>query len=112
MCTMRGEGRYSTQPLFYVVQHEIRNPISDNNVKKFLKKYGDLVRKICPEVPENIHPHLCRHGRSMHLYQHGTNLALLSQWLNHANLETSPLHAYADTEQKHQAKGCWRDNKN
>lgn len=98
-----GEGRYSTQPLFYVVQHGTRNPMSDDNVRKFLKKYGDLARKICPEVPENIHPHLWRHSRSMHLYQHGMDLTLLSQWLGHANLETSLMYAYADTEQKRRA---------
>lgn len=98
-----GEGRYSTQPLFYVVQHGTRNPMSDDNVRKFLKKYGDLARKICPEVPENIHPHLWRHSRSMHLYQHGMDLTLLSQWLGHANLETSLIYAYADTEQKRRA---------
>lgn len=39
------EGRYSTQPLFYVVQHGNRNPMSDDNVRKFLKKYGDMARK-------------------------------------------------------------------
>lgn len=98
-----GEGSYSTQPLFYVVQHGTRNPMSDDNVRKFLKKYGDLARKICPEVPENIHPHLWRHSRSMHLYQHGMDLTLLSQWLGHANLETSLIYAYADTEQKRRA---------
>lgn len=98
-----GEGRYSTQPLFYVVQHGTRNSMSDDNVRKFLKKYGDLARKICPEVPENIHPHLWRHSRSMHLYQHGMDLTLLSQWLGHANLKTSLIYAYADTEQKRQA---------
>ena len=98
-----GEGRYSTQPLFYIVQHGTRNPMSDDNVRKFLKKYGDLARKICPEVPENIHPHLWRHSRSMHLYQHGMDLTLLSQWLGHANLETTLIYAYADTEQKRRA---------
>ena len=98
-----GEGRYSTQPLFYIVQHGTRNPMSDDNVRKFLKKYGDLARKICPEVTENIHPHLWRHSRSMHLYQHGMDLTLLSQWLGHANLETTLIYAYADTEQKRRA---------
>jgi len=98
-----GEGRYSTQPLFYIVQHGTRNPMSDDNVRKFLKKYGDLARKICPEVPENIHPHLWRHSRAMHLYQHGMDLTLLSQWLGHANLETTLIYAYADTEQKRRA---------
>lgn len=95
-----GEDCYSTQPLFYVVQHGVRHPMSDDNVRKFLKKYGFLARRACPEVPENIHPHLWRHSRSMHLYQHGMDLTLISQWLGHANLETSLIYAHADTELK------------
>ena len=77
--------------------------MSDDNVRKFLKKHGDMARKICLEVPENIHPHLWRHSRAMHLYQHGMDLTLLSQWLGHTNLETSLIYAYADTEQKRRA---------
>lgn len=98
-----GEDRYSTQPLFYVVQHGSRHPMSDDNVRKFLRKYGDMARKTCPEVPQNIHPHLWRHSRAMHLYQHGMDLTLISQWLGHANLETSLIYAHADTEQKRKA---------
>lgn len=98
-----GEDRYSTQPLFYVVQHGIRHPMSDDNVRKFLKEYGDMARKTCPEIPQNIHPHLWRHSRAMHLYQHGMDLTLISQWLGHANLETSLIYAHADTEQKRKA---------
>lgn len=98
-----GEDRYSTQPLFYVVQHGIRHPMSDDNVRKLLKKYGDMARRSCPEVPGNIHPHLWRHSRAMHLYQHGMDLTLISQWLGHVNLETSLIYAHADTEQKRKA---------
>ena len=87
------ENQYSSQPLFYVERHGNRFPMSDDNVRKFLQKYGDAARRICPEVPENIHPHLWRHSRAMHLYQHGMDLTLISQWLGHVNLETSLIYA-------------------
>lgn len=98
-----GEDHYSQKTLFYIEQHGIRHPMSDDNVRKFLEKYGNAARKICPEVPGNIHPHLWRHSRAMHLYQHGMDLTLISQWLGHANLETSLVYAHADTEQKRRA---------
>lgn len=97
------EQPHSRQPLFYVEQCGARHPMSDDNVRKFLRKYGASARKNCPEVPENVHPHLWRHSRAMHLYQHGMALSLVSQWLGHSNLETTLVYAYADTEQKRKA---------
>lgn len=97
------EHKYSTEPLFYVERYGRRNPMSDDNVRKFLQKYGTAARLICPEVPHNIHPHLWRHSRSMHLYQHGMDLTLISQWLGHSSVETTLIYAHADTEQKRKA---------
>lgn len=97
------ENMYSQQPLFYVEQCGTRHPMSDDNVRKFLKKYGEAARMNCLDVPENVHPHLWRHSRAMHLYHHGMALSLISQWLGHSNLETTLIYAYADTEQKRKA---------
>ena len=102
---------HSQQPLFYVEQCGAKHPMSDDNVRKFLRRYGTSARENCPEVPENVHPHLWRHSRAMHLYQHGMALSLISQWLGHSNLETTLVYAYADTEQKRRAieKSMGRD---
>lgn len=89
--------------LFYIVRHGISQQMSDDNVARFMKKYGNAAKKICPEVPENLHPHLFRHSRSIHLYRSGMPLALLSEWLGHAQLETTMIYAYADTEMKRDA---------
>ena len=97
------ENRFSTEPLFYVERYGIRNHMSADNVRKFLRKYGVLAQCNCPDVPANIHPHLWRHSRAMHLYQHGMDLTLISQWLGHSNLETTLIYAHADTEQKRKA---------
>ncbi|MDO4553642.1 MAG: tyrosine-type recombinase/integrase [Lachnospiraceae bacterium] len=98
-----GENEYSQTPLFYVEQHGVKHAMSDDNVRKFMKKYRTLAREICMEVPENVHPHLWRHSRAMHLYQHGMDLTLIAQWLGHSSLETSLIYAHADTEQKRKA---------
>lgn len=93
----------SKEYLFYIVQKDCRQKMSDDNVRKLLRKYGEEARQICLEVPINIYPHLWRHSRAMHLYQHGMDLTLISQWLGHAHLETTLIYAHADTEHKRQA---------
>ena len=68
-----------------------------------MKKYGISAQKYCPEIPNNLHPHVFRHSRAMHLYQGGMDLTLVSQWLGHANLQTTLVYAHADTEMKRKA---------
>ena len=97
------ENEFSNEYLFYVFRDGVKRPMSDDNVRKFMKKYGEAVRDTCPEVPENVHPHLWRHSRAMHLYRRGMDLTLISQWLGHAHLETTLIYAHADTELKRKA---------
>ena len=68
-----------------------------------MREYGLAERKYCPEIPENVHPHLFHHSRAMHLYQGGMDLTLVSQWLGRANLQTMLIYTHADTEQKRKA---------
>jgi integrase/recombinase XerD len=89
--------------LFYIVRHGVLQPMSDDNVSRFMKKYGAAAKATCPQAPDNLHPHLFRHSRSIHLYRSGMPLALLSEWLGHAQLETTMIYAYADTEMKRDA---------
>jgi site-specific recombinase XerD len=91
------------QYLFYTIRNGILSQMSDDNVSRFMKKYGSAAKEICSEVPDNIHPHLFRHSRAIHLYRAGMPLALLSEWLGHAQLETTMIYAYADTEMKRAA---------
>lgn len=90
-------------PLFYSVIHGNKQCISDRRIRYILQKYGEQARRVCPEVPENVYPHLFRHSRAMHLYQEGMDLALVSQWLGHSHLETTQIYAHADTEHKRRA---------
>ena len=97
------ETEYSKQPLFYVKRKGISAPMSDDNVRRFMKKYASMAHMECTEVPDSVYPHLWRHSRAMHLYQHGMDLTLISQWLGHANLEVTLVYAHADTEKKREA---------
>ena len=96
-------GIYSDQYLFYTVRDGDKKRMTEGNVRHLVREYGDEARHLCPEVPENVHPHLFRHSCAMSLYQNGVELTLISQWLGHADLETTLIYAHADTELKRKA---------
>jgi len=95
-----GVSSFSDAPLFYSEIHGERQPLSDRRIRYLLNDYADKARQNCPEVPENVHPHMFRHSRAMHLYQNGMDLTLVSEWLGHSQLETTKIYAHADTEHK------------
>jgi len=97
------DGQDKGQFLFYIVRQGEKLQMSDDNVARFMKKYGDAAKQQCNEIPDRIHPHLFRHTRAMHLYRGGMPLALVAQWLGHAQLETTLIYANADTEMKRRA---------
>lgn len=98
-----GETASSMALLFYIERKDHKQQMSDDNIRKFLHRYAEEARLLCPEVPLNVYPHIFRHSRAMHLYQHGMPLVLISQWLGHADLQTTLIYAHADTEQKRKA---------
>ena len=92
-----------SQPMFYTVRRGVKTYMSDDNVLRFIKKYGEVAKAENPDIPERVHPHMLRRSRSMHLYQAGMPLAILSEWLGHESPETTLIYAYADTEMKRKA---------
>lgn len=38
----------------------MKKRMTEDNVRQLVRKYGKQAREICKEVPENVHPHLCR----------------------------------------------------
>lgn len=46
---------FSEQYLFYVTRNQNRKRMTEDNVRKLIAKYGVQARKICKEVPENVH---------------------------------------------------------
>ena len=89
--------------MFYTTRHNERMSMSDDNVARFMQKYGASAKKQCPGVPEKITPHMFRRSRAMHLYRSGMPLELLAELLGHTNPETVWVYAYADTEMKRKA---------
>ncbi len=97
-------GSGDAEYLFYVTRKGIRNQMSQDNVSKFVKKYGKAAREQCREVPEHLYVHMFRHSRAMHLYRNGMPMPLLSEWLGHAQMETTlKYYANADVKMKQEA---------
>ena len=88
--------------VFYT-HHLPQSRMSEDNVAVFVRKYGQMAKKVCPSFPERMHPHMIRHTRAMHLYQEGIPLATIADWLGHEQVETSRIYAFADTEMKREA---------
>jgi len=89
--------------LFYTLRKGNKGSMSPDNTEKFIKRYGQLAQETNHHVPENLHPHMFRHSRSIHLYRNGMSLPLLSEWLGHSQLESTLVYAYADTKMKQEA---------
>lgn len=98
-----GVDKYSTNHLFYTWHNHCQTRMTEDNVRRIVRKYGDQARKKDSSIPENMHPHLFRHSIAMHLYQNGVPLTIVSKWLGHSRVETTLIYAYADTEQKREA---------
>ena len=90
-------------PMFYTVRHGKKGQMSDDNVARFVRKYGNAAKVECSEVPDNVHPHLVRKTRAMILYQAGMPLELLAQFLGHNDPVTTLVYARADNEMKRKA---------
>jgi site-specific recombinase XerD len=93
----------SALPMFYTVRRNEKIPMSDDNVARFMQKYGVEAKEQFHDIPEKITPHMFRRSRAMHLYRAGMPLELLAELLGHANPETVWVYAYADTEMKRKA---------
>jgi len=92
-----------TDLMFFTLRHGKRTQMSDDNVARFLQKYGSQAGGICSEIPEKVRPHTFRKSRAMSLYRAGMPLALISEWLGHNDPETTLIYSRADTEMKRKA---------
>ena len=89
--------------LFHTKSHGERHRMSSAAVRKFVRKYGEMARKVCSDVPERVRPHQLRHTRAIHIYRDGMPLVLVGEYLGHVNPATTKIYAYADTEMKRKA---------
>ena len=69
--------------------------MSEDNVQRILKKYGDAARCSNPKLP-SIHPHLLRHSYGAQLYRLGVSIPEIAKLLGHE--DTSPTEIYAEPD--------------
>lgn len=89
--------------LFFADGRHGRRRMTEDNIRHMVRKYADIARASCAEVPKRVHPHMFRHSRAMHLYTNGMDLTFVSQWLGHVQFSTTLIYAQAGTEQKRKA---------
>ena len=79
------------------------NHMSQRNVERIVKKYGDSARKEHPSLPDKTYPHMLRRSRATGLYRDGVPLELVSAILGHASSETTKIYAIPSVEQMREA---------
>lgn len=79
--------------LFYAGSVSSKRKMSGANVERIVKKYAEIARASCDDIPDKIHPHMFRRTRATELYQSGVPLELLSRMLGHATTETTKVYA-------------------
>lgn len=99
-------------PLFYTIIHGKINYMSERNVERIVKKYGDLVRRDNPAFPDSAYPHMLRRTRASGLYRDGVPIEMISAILGHSSSETTKIYAIPSVEQMREAlkKGQVEDN--
>lgn len=86
-----------------IIIHGKINHMSQRNIERIVKKYGDLVKKEHPTLPDRIYPHMLRRSRATGMYRDGIPIKMISVILGHANLETTKIYAIPSVEQLREA---------
>lgn len=86
--------------LFYTEIHQKRNPISSDDVTKFINKYAAMARETDPDFPEHIHSHLFRSSKCTHLADSGIGVHTASRYLGHSSVETTMKYYYKPDKEK------------
>jgi len=75
------------------------NKMSEGNVQRIIKRYTDVAKKNCLEIPKSVHPHMFRRTRATNLYRDGVAIELVSAILGHAKIETTKIYALPAIDQ-------------
>lgn len=83
--------------LFHTTIRGSKDKMSEDNVQRILKKYGDAARNIDSSLP-SVHPHLLRHSYGAQLYRLGLSLAEIAKLLGHVEISTTEIYAEIDVD--------------
>ena len=78
-----------SSPFIYTIINGRKNRMSERNIERILEKYGDIVRKSCPDIPAKIHPHMLRRTRATGWYRDGVPIETIAVLLGHSNIQTT-----------------------
>lgn len=90
-------------PLFYTLIHGKMNHMSQRNVERIVKKYGDSIRQNHQSLPDRTYPHMLRRSRATGLYRDGVPLELVAAILGHSSSETTKIYAIPSVDQMREA---------
>ena len=85
---------HGTQPnlddlVFYSNTKGRKSKITQRAIDFRLKKYAEMAREKCDEVPKSLHSHQFRHSRATLWIKEGHNLAAVSRLLGHESVITT-----------------------
>lgn len=90
-------------PLFYTVIHGQMNHMSERNLERIVKKYGEAVLKKNTSLSDSIHPHMLRRSRASGLYRDGVPIEMVTAILGHSSTETTKIYAIPSVQQMREA---------
>ncbi len=78
-----------SRPFIYTVIKGKYERMSERNVERIVKKYGDIVRKNHPDMPEKVYPHMLRRTRASGWYRDGVPIEIIAVILGHSDAKTT-----------------------
>lgn len=78
-----------SSPFIYTIINGHKNRMSERNIERIIAKYGEIVRKENPDIPEKIHPHMLRRTRATGWYRDGVPIETIAVLLGHSDVQTT-----------------------
>ncbi len=109
------DGSDKKVPFIYTVIRGNKDHMSERNVERIVKKYGDIVRKENPNIPLQVYPHMLRRTGASGWYRDGVPIETIAVILGHSDVKTTRK-SYASPSlemlRKEMAKGNPKEVKN
>ncbi len=77
------------RPFIYTVIKGTLDRMSVRNVERIVEKYGDIVRRTKPDIPQKIGPHTLRRTRATGWYRDNVPIEMIALILGHSDSKTT-----------------------